>query len=281
MGGIGIKLSVHPLFFALGFYYAATGRIFEFAVYTVTAVIHELGHSFAAAGAGYRLNKIVLMPFGAVVRGSEKMRPKDEVAIAAAGPAVNLAVGVFFVALWWMFPELYAFTDTAAAANFSMALINLLPAYPLDGGRILCALISERAGADRAFSVCRALGVLLSAVLLALFIVSCFNTFNISLLFFAVFVTAGAFSRVKDNVYVRAYTSLSERQMKRGVPIKRFAVSDKTAVKQLIKLLDPYAVNEVAVYSEGKKAAVLSQEDISKLIESGDIRAPLKNFISV
>ena len=209
MGGIGIKLSVHPLFFALGFYYAATGRIFEFAVYTVTAVIHELGHSFAAAGAGYRLNKIVLMPFGAVVRGSEKMRPKDEVAIAAAGPAVNLAVGVFFVALWWMFPELYAFTDTAAAANFSMALINLLPAYPLDGGRILCALISERAGADRAFSVCRALGVLLSAVLLALFIVSCFNTFNISLLFFAVFVTAGAFSRVKDNVYVRAYTSLS------------------------------------------------------------------------
>ena len=79
----GINLSVHPLFYVFGVYYALTGKIFVFAIYTITAVLHELGHSFVASNAGYRLNKITLMPFGAVVRGDiDGLKFSDEIKIA-------------------------------------------------------------------------------------------------------------------------------------------------------------------------------------------------------
>ena len=127
----GIKLNVHPLFFLFGFYYALTGKVFVFIIYTVTAVVHELGHSFAAAGAGYRLNRITLMPFGAVVRGDiDGLKFSDEIKIALAGPLLNLAIGLLFVAIWWIYPESYAFTDIVAEANFSLALVNFLPIFP-------------------------------------------------------------------------------------------------------------------------------------------------------
>ena len=94
----GIKLTVHPLFFAFSFYYALTGRFLVFVMYTVTAVAHELGHSFAATNAGYKLNKITLMPFGAVVKGDiEGLKLSDEIKIALAGPILNIAIALFFV----------------------------------------------------------------------------------------------------------------------------------------------------------------------------------------
>ena len=65
----GISLSIHPLFFLLGIYYALTDRIFVFIIYAITAVIHECGHSVAAGRRGYRLNKITLTPFGAMISG--------------------------------------------------------------------------------------------------------------------------------------------------------------------------------------------------------------------
>ena len=276
----GIKLSVHPLFFVFGFYYALTGRIFEFVIYTVTAVIHELGHSFAAARAGYRLDRMVLMPFGAVVKGNiDGMKPSDEIGIALAGPFINLATGIFFVAVWWIFPEIYAFTDIAASANFTMAVINFIPAYPLDGGRILSVLIGKKTGEDRAFRLCRILGVVFGLLIMALFVLSCFRTVNLSLLFFGLFVLAGALGRAKDNVYVRMYPAMSEERLMRGMPYNRIAVTKRMTVKKLMRLLDYNAVNEVSVFDGEKKVALLSQKDINKIIENGDIYSTLEKFI--
>ena len=82
-----LRLSIHPLFFIFGLYFAITGRVFVFLTYTVVAVIHELGHSVAAARLGYRLNRIVLMPYGAVVSGDIKdLSFRDEIEVALAGP---------------------------------------------------------------------------------------------------------------------------------------------------------------------------------------------------
>ena len=84
----GLTFSVHPLFILLGLYYSATGRIFIFLTVTVCALMHELGHSFVASKEGYRLNKITLMPFGAVVQGDiEDVSPKTQIKIAIADHA--------------------------------------------------------------------------------------------------------------------------------------------------------------------------------------------------
>ena len=129
------------------------------------------------------------MPFGAVVSGdTDGISVKDEIKIAISGPLLNLGIALFFVSLWWMFPTLYAFTDIIAEANFSLAIINFLPIYPLDGGRVLSASLKGMFGKDRAFLICKIIGVVFSLVLFGLFIFSLFNTLNLSLLFFSSFV---------------------------------------------------------------------------------------------
>ena len=113
-----------------------------FILSTLVALQHELAHAFAAAKLGYRLNKVVLMPFGALIDGDlEGLTKKDEICVALAGPICNLFTAILFVALWWMYPATYPFTDTAFYASVSIFAVNLIPAYPLDGGRVLKNLL--------------------------------------------------------------------------------------------------------------------------------------------
>ena len=276
----GINFSIHPLFFVLGFYYAATGQIFVFIIYTVVAVLHELGHSFVAAGAGYRLKKITLMPFGAVVSGKlDGMKLKDEIKIALAGPFINLAVGLLFVASWWIYPESYAFTDIAAEANFSMAIVNLLPIFPLDGGTILSASLSLLMGDDKAFFICRIIGVVFALLLTALFIISAFNQINLSLMFFAAFVLFGALSRHKENKYVKLYTAPEEDGLLRGMPYKKQALSINATVKKLMLCLDERAINEVVIFDGNKQVTTLTQRRIGEIVERADLYSPIKKYI--
>ena len=272
-----INLSIHPLFYLLGFYYAITGQIFIFVICTVTAIIHELGHSFVASNLGYRLNKITLMPFGAVVSGNtDGLKFHDEIKIALAGPVINLAVALFFIATWWIYPEFYAFTDVIVSANMSMALVNLLPIFPLDGGRIIFCFFANKFGYDKSFIVNKIIGGTFALILIVLFVVGAIKgLFNFSLLFFSLFVCFGTFSREKENKYVKIFSILSKDNLKRGMPVKRFAVDKDIQIKKLVCLLDNRAVNEVLVYENDKKVASLSQERIEKVIEKANIYSKL------
>ena len=276
----GLKFSIHPLFFAFGLYYALTGRIFIFVICTICAVVHELGHSFVATSVGYKLNKITLMPFGAIVSGNiEGLRFSDEIKIALGGPLINLVIGLFFVATWWVFPETYAFTDVIVQTNFSLAIINLLPIFPLDGGRVLSASITGLLGKRKAQIICKIIGLIFALFLCVCFIISIFNQVNLSLLFFCAFVLFGTFSKDKDNKYVRIYSALSEENLKRGMVVKKIAVHKSTSVKKLLSLLDETCVNEVAVYEGDNVRAVLSQKRICQIIEKGDLYLSIEKYV--
>lgn len=277
----GIKLSVHPLFFVLGFYYALTGQIFIFIIYTITAIVHEIGHSYCASQQGYKLNKIVLMPFGAVVYGNiDGLSLLDELKIALAGPFVNLFIGIIFVAFWWIYPESYAFTDIAAQANFSMALINFIPAYPLDGGRVFMALLSLKHKKETAQKIVKATGFVFFAILIILLILSIKKTINISLLFFALFIFAGTISKEKENKYIKL-TSLTfnKERLLQGINIKRQAVDKKIIIKKLVHLLDESSLNEIVVFSDGKPITTLSQEKLNNILLNAEIYSPLEKYL--
>lgn len=275
-----MRISVHPLFILFGAYYVATNRIFEFIAFTVTAVIHETGHSVVAESLGYKLNKIVLMPFGAAAKGDvDGLKLKDEIKIALAGPAVNVAIGLLFVATWWIFPETYAFTDTAAYANFSMAAVNLIPVYPLDGGRVVFASFAKKTGRVKAERISAILGAVCAAMLAAGFIVTLFYSPNFSLLFFASFALVGAFSKEKENVYVKIFSGTSERKLMRGVPIIRQAISKRATIKKLMSVIDTDSINEIVVYDGEKRVATLLQGDILNIINNGEIYDRLEKFI--
>lgn len=269
----GINLSVHPLFFVLGFFYALKGEIFIFIICSATAVIHELGHSFVSSSLGYRLNKITLMPFGAVVSGNiEGLKFRDQIKIAFAGPLINVAISLFFIALWWIYPDCYAYTDVIVGSNLSMALINLLPIYPLDGGRIVFSCLADKVGYNKAFTFCKILGGAFSLLLLVGFTVCIINgTFNFSLLFFSLFVCFGTFSRERENRYVKIFSSLSTENLKRGMPVVRHAVDKDITIKRLLLVLDERAINEVEVFDGDTKIALLTQKRIEEIIKNANI----------
>lgn len=278
MGSIRIK--IHPLFILLFIYSAFTSKILIFLVCTLTAVAHELGHSLVAEIKGYKLNKITLMPFGAIVQGNfDKPFIKDDLIISLAGPITNLLIAVLFVASWWVYPISYPYTQVVVQANLSMALVNLLPALPLDGGRILFSILRLKFTKKTANVICKILGVMLSCILLTLFIISFFSTPNISLLFFSLFVLFGVLSREKENNYIRAYVGVSREKLLKGVRISRFALDKDASVKRLVNLIDGDALNEVVILDGNEKLATLSEEKIRKIILTGKLKSKLGEFI--
>ncbi len=275
-----LSLSVHPLFFLFGFYYAFTGRIFIFAIYTLSALIHELAHSYVAQSFGYKLNNITLMPFGAVVSGNiNDLALKDQIKIALAGPLTNLAVGLFFVAGWWIFPQSYAFTDVIVWANLSMALLNFAPAYPLDGGRVISAILSLRFGEKKAYCICKVMGGVLGALLVALFVYSCFVQINLSILFFALFVIFGALSQKKQGGYVKIFTSGASEKLRRGAPVKRLAVDKNVQIKKLINMLDAESFNEVVVFDKDRHITTLREQKIGEIVQNGSVYDSIAKYL--
>ena len=276
-----LKFTVHPLFFLFGIYFALTGRIFVFIIYTLVAVIHEAGHAVAAAKLGYRLNRVVLMPYGAVISGDMSgLKLRDEIYVALAGPITNLACAVLFAALWWVFPETYAFTDTAMIASLSLAAVNLLPCMPLDGGRILKAFLSLRVKKATAETVLKVTGITFSSALLALFVYTCFYSVNFSLLFFALFALFGTLFTGKDKGYVKIYANTLGSSLSRGAEIKRLAVSADTSVKKLIALMDGDALAEIAVYDAGGNLLrVFSPREALEILSGDTLYMKMKDFV--
>ncbi len=275
-----LKVSIHPLFFVFGFYYALTGRILSFVICAVSAVIHELGHSLVASFFGYKLDKITLMPFGAIVSGeTEYDRAKEEALIAVAGPMVNFGVGIFFVALWWVFPEIYPLTDVIVQTNFSLAIFNLLPFLPLDGGRVLRAVLTPVSGKKKANKTAKIIGIIFSVALFALFILSIFYKINVSLCLFSLFIFVGAIDNGKENVYTKIFINDKSRRLSRGMPYKKQGVDQNMTVKKLMSILDNGAINEIVVYSNEKESVILSQDKINDIIEKGELNSPIYKYL--
>ncbi len=274
-----MRFAVHPLFLLFGVYYAVTGRIFLFLVSTLVAVMHECGHAFAAARYGYRLDKVVLMPYGALISGDiEGIGLKEEIVVALAGPFVNAVTAVLFVALWWFFPETYPYTDVAAYSSAAIAVVNLLPAYPLDGGRVLYCAVAKSKGEKTAGRVARGIGLFFAAALLALFVYGCFISVNFTILFFSAFLFAGALGG-RDRSYLRIRTDYS-REMKKGLEVRRIAVREDTAVKKLLTFMQRGKYAEFIVYDgKGEYLCELSEEDFTKILEKADLYSPIGAYI--
>ncbi len=115
----------------------------------LSVVLHEYGHALAARRFGIGTHHITLYPLGgaaAIERMPEE--PDQEAVIALAGPATNLALAILSAWLWLVTSHHLPYVF--ALMNGAMGLFNLLPAYPMDGGRVLRAMLARRLGWMRA-----------------------------------------------------------------------------------------------------------------------------------
>lgn len=265
-----LKIRLHPLFILFGIYFAFTGKVFSFLAVTLSALLHEGGHYMASSSMGYELNRITLMPYGALLSGyTGDVTLKDEIKIALAGPLVSGLLAVFFTALWWIFPSTYPFTDLARDSNAALFFVNLLPAYPLDGGRVLYALVSLKVGRKRGLKIAKRVTAAISATLILLFVYSCFNGVNLTILMFSAFLISGLFG-VKKGDYVSVYENFSVDKIKRPKTVKRVAVNENAKLKTLYSIVDKDYFYEITVVDGGgKTVAVLKGDELFKTLVSG------------
>ncbi len=117
-----------------------------------SVALHELGHSLVGIACGYKIREIILLPIGGIARVDHiSGKSRDEILVSIAGPATSIALSLIFFLCARIMSSVgilsaAVFFDVLAVINLLLALFNLLPAFPMDGGRILRAWISTRLG---------------------------------------------------------------------------------------------------------------------------------------
>lgn len=231
----GIKVHVHLTFFLLlgfvGFSYwiekpdilfMLSGISFILLIF-LCVVLHEYGHALTARRFGVKTKDITLLPIGGVARLEEiPNNPVQELWIAIAGPAVNVVISIGLLGILLVNHTLVPVSEwTLSTGSFLQRLLvinlflvgfNLIPAFPMDGGRILRALLAIRMDYARAtqFAVYIGQGLAFMMGFIGLFT-------NPFLLFIAAFVWIGATS---ENNMVQMKSSLD------GVPVSRIMYRD-------------------------------------------------------
>lgn len=176
---------------------AALGSVVYILLLFGCVLLHEFGHVFAARRYGVQTPDVTLLPIGGVAR-LERIpeKPRQELVVALAGPAVNVVIAaVLLLALGGFGDGAFRLTDPRQglperllAANLFLAGFNLIPAFPMDGGRVLRALLAYRMGYARATRIAAGVGQFTA---FALGVLGLFGG-NPLLVFVALFVYLGA-----------------------------------------------------------------------------------------
>jgi Zn-dependent protease/CBS domain-containing protein len=286
----GTTLRVHVLFllllvwvwimhFTIGGAWAAwEGVLFVIAVFACV-VLHEFGHIAAARYYGIRTPDITLLPIGGVAR-LERIpeKPVEEIVVALAGPLVNVVIAAlifFYLGRWSTGEELVLIEDPRlnflarlAAINVFLVLFNLIPAFPMDGGRVLRAVLAIFMPWWRATQIAATIGQGLAFVFGFLGLL-----YNPLLILIAVFVYLAAAAEAQNAQLRDVASSL----LVRDVMITDFATLERSAtIEAAVEKLLATTQHEFPVVSEdGRFAGLLTRNDIIKALKESGASAPV------
>jgi Zn-dependent protease/CBS domain-containing protein len=172
-------------------------------------LLHEFGHSLVAMRYGYHIESITLWLFGGVARFTEMPENwKQEFTIAVAGPLVSVALGVLsylaFLVVPGALPTVQFVLAYLALTNAALAVFNMLPGFPMDGGRVLRALLARRRPHARATQIAAEVGKLFAVVLAIVGIFA--NLFLVALAFF---IYIGASGEAQQTVMKAAFQDVT------------------------------------------------------------------------
>lgn len=215
---------------------AIAGIAFVAAVFGCV-LLHEFGHALAAKKFGIRTRDITLLPIGGVAR-LERMPedPRQELVVALAGPAVNVIIAAALL-VWLVFTSALSplgrlgvatgpFLERLLLVNVILVVFNMIPAFPMDGGRVVRALLAMRMDYTRATQIAASLGQGIAM----LFGLIGLLTGHFMLLFIALFVWIGAGQEA---------TTVQMKHALGGIPVSRAMVTDFQTLSPTDRLQTP------------------------------------------
>lgn len=260
---------------------SAAGAVFGLGAITILfalVTLHELGHTFAAQHYGIEVKQIVLSPLGGVAQLREMPdRPSQELVIAAAGPAVNFAVAALMSVAAWLsgggVPSLsaglpvggdfgpLALFNYVFVANVFLAAFNLLPAFPLDGGRILRALLALRLDYVQATSLAAGVGRV-AAVALGIYGFLNGAIFTVLIAFF-IYSAAG-----QEAAYVRYRRLLQGYTVQHAYSPGAYRLEPATTVRGATDLMLLGGQSSFPVVEEGRLLGFLPAAELAHALQS-------------
>ncbi len=202
----------------------------------VCVLLHEYGHALSARRYGVQTRDIVLMPIGGVAR-LERMpeKPMQEFIVAIAGPLVNVAIAIILMVLIGIFadpvhldmlrnvilennsedmieeanvqiPQLLQFAVNLTATNIALVVFNMIPAFPMDGGRVFRALLSMRTGRAKATRIAATVGQVIALGLVAYGLMN--DAFMLAILgIFVIYAARSENDMVQTEDFMSRYTA--------------------------------------------------------------------------
>jgi Zn-dependent protease/CBS domain-containing protein len=236
-------------------------------------VLHELGHALTARRFGIATRDITLLPIGGVASlESMPEKPREELLVALAGPAVNLVIVLLLLPLVFLMPELVNMEAMTAVngdnfllmfmtVNIVLAFFNLLPAFPMDGGRVLRALLAMRMDRAKATRIAARIGqaCALGFVILGL-------TSNPFLILIGVFIFLGAQSEAN---YTQTKSMLSGHLV-RDVMLQQYRTIDlRETVGRAVQMLLDGQCRTFLVTEREVPVGILDRDAIIKALSTG------------
>lgn len=274
----GIDIHVHVTFFLLLVWVALThwkesaslARSVDGVLFTLSlfgcVVLHELGHALAARRYGIKTRDITLLPIGGVAR-LERMptEPRQEIWVALAGPLVNVAIaallwlGLSSTGAWQPLDQISvakgAFLERLMLANAFLVAFNLLPSFPMDGGRVLRALLALRMDHARATSIAATVG---QGMALLFGLLGLWGP-NPMLLLVALFVWLGAATEAGTAQFKAAVS---------GIPLSRVMLTDfqslgpSDTLQKGVELILAGSQTDFPVVDQGHVVGILTRQDL-------------------
>ena len=236
-------------------------------------LLHEFGHVLMARRFGIRTRDVTLLPIGGVASmESTGNNPREELLIAVAGPAVNVVIGAGLAA--WMGFRRTGFESLdldglqgdlvpiLLAANVSLLLFNLLPAFPMDGGRVLRALLSWRGDRVRATRIAAVIGRVMAILFAA---AGLYLPGNNLLLFIAIFVWIGA---------GREAAAAQTTSIVHGVPVRSAMLTDFRVLGPFDTLDD---ASRAVLAGSQRDFPVVAQDELVGLLRHEDLLPALRD----
>jgi len=241
-------------------------------------VLHEFGHALTARRYGIKTRDITLLPIGGVAR-LERMpdQPIQELWVALAGPAVNVVIAALLFAFLTLTNALEplerlsiasgSFVERLLVVNVTLVLFNMLPAFPMDGGRVVRALLAMRMDYTRATQIAAALG---QAMAFLFGFVGLFT--NPFLIFIALFVWIGA---AQEASMVQMKTALG------GIPVHRTMLTDfrtltpRDSLARAVELILAGSQHDFPVTEDDTLVGILTRDKLLAALSQFDRATPV------
>ena len=278
-----VKIKFHPLFFVFIFILILSKNFFSVISFLIAVFLHELGHGLIADFLGYKLNQITFLPFGASISGKENVfySTKHEIIVAVCGPLVNLFLLILCYALFWCFPSIYCYLDIFYYANLVLFIFNFLPIFPLDGGRVLFAILKNKHDIKKAYKIIKIVGVVLSLCLFSLFVISSFFEINYTLGVTSIFLLFGIFFEDNSSYYITNFNFTNKtKKLSCGIDGNLLIFNTNVKLYKILRKLNKFKYNVVCIVNcDGEIIKSFTEEEIYNFLMLSSLDAKINDFI--